>query len=217
MTDEDEGTTEAPEVAEKIATPQILVELMEQFNAEIAKAEAKLQVTESGATIANIQGYCAGFRAFKDELNKAGYDTDFNTVTAERTPWESEDEEDEYASAKKWEFPYFLSVHEQITALCESEGWKTLHESLEVRISDRKDFLFFKSDKGRDLYWCKGWYRALNQLDDWIEKLAEDFERAKREKEESLPFDDDDTSESAGLGDWVTENHDTKDTDKDLF
>ena len=59
----------------------------------------------------------------------------------------------------------------------------------------QKAHCFFQSEKGRDLYFYRGWYEAIMQIDHWVEKLDEYFyyqqekkAKAEREAREELQF-----------------------------
>ena len=74
--------------------------------------------------------------------------------------------------------------------------YKEFQEKRQARVEDAKNDLFFYSDKGRDLYWYRDWFKALTKIDEWIEILKSYFYRLQAKKEqaakqarEELPFE----------------------------
>ena len=51
---------------EKIQIPQIMLILIQQLNYTAHEKEAALQCEESGSKVANLQGFLAGVRAYKN-------------------------------------------------------------------------------------------------------------------------------------------------------
>lgn len=165
-------------------TPELLVRLMHQFNDQVAQTEARLQVEESGASIAKMQGYLAGQRKYGTLLMAAGYDFDYRRDTEREQPWVDDDDRPDFDDLK-----YIHLQHQELTI---SEEYKKLQDLVQQEVEQKKDFLFYQSDKSRDMPWCKGWYSAMVQIENWLTTLENSFELGKRIKAQELPFDEDD-------------------------
>ncbi|WP_407425539.1 hypothetical protein [Treponema sp.] len=61
---------------EKVPTPAAFLTLVKQLNAIAYEKEAVLQCEESGAKVANLQGFLAGVRNYKKVMHDNGYEFD---------------------------------------------------------------------------------------------------------------------------------------------
>lgn len=174
---------------QQLTTPQIVTDLMAQMRWKVNTAEAKLQSEESGTVIANLQGYCAGHRTFMKCIRETGW-ADFRYNDEAIEPYEND-------GSCILEYDAIVPVHNALDDLTKSDAWKNLHTFMEQEVTEKKNELFYKSDKGRDLHFCKGWYSAMTQIDDWIDELNNDYEimqaqeeKRQAEKKEELPFEE---------------------------
>lgn len=163
-------------------TPILLAHLMKQMAFVVQQKEAQLQVEESGQTIAKLQGYLAGYRQYGTILMAAGFDFDYREDNGKEQPWVDDEDFPDYDDLTK--------IHLLNQTLQENGNYISLKSSLELKVEEKKDFLFYMSDKTRDMHWCKGWYEAASQVESWIETLENSYKLAQKMKEESLPFDD---------------------------
>lgn len=61
---------------EKVPAPQAFLQLVKQLNETAFEKEAILQCEESGAKVANLQGFLAGVRKYKKVMRDNGYEFD---------------------------------------------------------------------------------------------------------------------------------------------
>ena len=59
-----------------------------------------------------------------------------------------------------------------IDELTESAAYNELKELWQNAVETQKDWLFYTSEKGRDLHFAKGWYEAMTEIDNTIKRLA---------------------------------------------
>lgn len=163
-------------------TPVLLERLMCQMAYLVRQNEAKLQVEEQGATIANLQGYLASYRRYGSLIMAAGFDFDYRQKHDIECPWVIDDDKPDYHDLE--------TIHMLNAELQRDEIYQSLKGSIETEVNSKKDFLFYTSDKARDMHWCKGWYEAISQVESWIETLENSYIWETKAKAESLPFDD---------------------------
>lgn len=163
------------------------ITLIKQMNEQAFENEEALAVEESGSKIANLQGYLAGVRRYKSLLQDAGFNLDNKYMdTTERSLFYFDN--DKTCNLKLVELRVAIFDIEEVTESTKWEEFKTLWQNA---VDAMKDELFYKSEKGRDLHFCKGWYLAMQQVDAYIEGLNRQLEYLEQEKAESLPFDED--------------------------
>jgi hypothetical protein len=171
---------------EKVLTDSF-IQLIKQMNEQAYENEAALAVEESGAKIANLQGYLAGVRKYKDILQDTGYELDIKYLdTTERSLFYFDEEKSCNLDIAKLHVA--ISDIEEVT---DTTSWEEFKTTWRQAVDAMKDNLFYKSEKGRDLHFCKGWYNAMQQIDSYIERLKSQLEYLEQEKANSLPFDDD--------------------------
>jgi hypothetical protein len=170
------------EVVESVddRTPSILVDLVHQLNYKVASYEAQLQTEESGNNIAKLQGQCAGYRSYLQSLHEVGY-RDFRGDKEELRPW-SDDE--------MFKFPEMSKIVPLIREWQSSNTYSLLMKNLEAKVDDKKNDLYYEAEKGRDLFFTKGWHNAVQQISDWCSSIIDSYEQEKKriekEKSESL-------------------------------
>lgn len=77
-------------------------------------------------------------------------------------------------------------VMSDVEELTDSGMYKSIKKIWDDTVAEKKDFLFYNSKKGRDLYFCKGWYAAMNFVGSTITKLENDLVKKEKEKKEML-------------------------------
>lgn len=176
------------EIAEKMKV-ESLEAFMQQLRFRMNIIENTLQTEESGNKIAFLQGECAGFRSLCTAIAEAGY---VNYKDDKRAPENTIFSFDD--KTRKWgvtSSKYSVLIDWETTALDVEEVMSEAKKPLESRINKMKDRLFYEAEKGRDLHFVKGWFCILSCFDDWCAKIHEAFSIAKKEKEHSLDFGDD--------------------------
>ena len=171
----------------KVETPEIILTLIQQLNFEAGMKERLLQQEESGNKIANLQGFLSGVRAYKQAMRDSGYilDEEFDGTEKRLIPFLDD-------GVCIIELPELQKVNldiDEATISDEYDGFKVFWDNA---IDKQKDWLFYISEKGRDLHFVKGWYEAMRWVDETIEQLKVELEFAEKAAAESLPFDDGD-------------------------
>lgn len=170
----------------EIPTPAILLTMLAQLNDKAFAKEAVLQCEESGANIAKLQGFLAGVRKYKQLMRDNGYtfDIKFDGTTERKLSFFGED-------GCELDLRELRETVSDIDDLTESAAYNELKELWQNAVETQKDWLFYTSEKGRDLHFAKGWYEAMTEIDNTIKRLHMALEAAEKEAASSLPFDDD--------------------------
>ena len=169
----------------KVETPEIILTLIQQLNFEAGMKERLLQQEESGNKIANLQGFLSGVRAYKQAMRDSGYilDEEFDGTEKRLIPFLDD-------GVCIIELPELRKVNldiDEATISDEYDGFKVFWDNA---IDKQKNWLFYISEKGRDLHFVKGWYEAMRWVDETIEQLKVELELAEKAAAENLPFDD---------------------------
>lgn len=169
----------------KVETPEIMLTLIQQLNFEAGGKEKLLQQEENGNKIANLQGFLSGVRAYKQAMRDSGYilDEEFDGTEKRLIPFLDN-------GVCTIELPELRKVNldiDEATISDEYDGFKVFWDNA---IDKQKDWLFYISEKGRDLHFVKGWYEAMKWVDETVERLKAELECAEKDEAESLPFDD---------------------------
>lgn len=174
------------EEKKEILIPQIMLILLQQLNYTAHRKEALLQYEESGNKVANLQGFLAGVRSYKKALRDNGYtfDIKFDSTEERKLPYFSDD-------GCEIGLAELREVCSNIDEMTDSADYKNFQELLQQAVTIQKDWLFYTSEKGRDLHFAKGWYEAMTEIDNNMQRLHTALEAAEKEAAESLPFDDD--------------------------
>ena len=173
------------EEREKKPIPEILMFMLQQLNYKAHDKEAVLQCEESGSKVANLQGFLAGVREYKTNLRNNGWEFDikYDGTEERKIPYFNDDG----CSIELFELRGLISDIDELT---DTADWESFKELWQDAVDWKKDWLFFNSEKGRDLHFAKGWYEAMRTIDNTIERLHREFEEAEKKAAESLPFDD---------------------------
>lgn len=170
---------------------EVLNTLLEMEWQTVNNAEALLQVEESGNKIARLQGICAGFRKLKSLLEEKNID--FEIFAPEQNIFERDENGnyiigvDYYNEMKLKMLEVYKTQAEEMLADFAEKG---LGQAIADEVDNAKDTLFFKSEKGRDLFFWRGWYQSLMSVIDYANCLIREYEVKKAEKESEL-FDED--------------------------
>ena len=157
----------------------------------VNNAEAMLQVEESGNKIARLQGICAGFRKLKSLLEEKNID--FEISAPEQNIFER-DENGNYIIGVDYYNEMKLKMLEvyktQAELMLADFAEKGLGQAIQEEVEDVKNRLFFESEKGRDLFFYRGYYQSLMSVIDYANCLIREYKEKKAEKESEL-FDED--------------------------
>ena len=177
---------EKKEEKKELPLPQIMLILLQQLNYTAHEKEASLQCEESGNKVANLQGFLAGVRSYKKALRDNGYtfDIKFDTTEERKLPFFCND-------GFEFGLAELREVCSDIDEMTESADYENFQELLQKAVDIQKDWLFYTSEKGRDLHFVKGWYEAMSATGATMLRLHAALDAAEKEAAESLPFDDD--------------------------
>mgnify|MGYP003422171531 FL=1 len=170
---------------------EVLNTLLEMEWQTVNNAEALLQVEESGNKIARLQGICAGFRKLKSLLEEKNID--FEISAPEQNIFERDENgnyiigEDYYGEMKLKMLEVYKTQAEEMLADFAEKG---LGQAIQEEEEDVKNRLFLESEKGRDLFFYRGYYQSLMSVIDYANCLIREYEVKKAEKESEL-FDED--------------------------
>ena len=169
---------------------EVLNTLLEMEWQTVNNAEAMLQVEESGNKIARLQGICAGFRKLKSLLEEKNID--FELSAPEQNIFER-DENGNYIIGVDYYNEMKLKMLEvyktQSELMLADFAEKGLGQAIADEVDNAKDTLFFESEKGRDLFFYRGYYQSLMSVIDYANCLIREYEVKKAEKESEL-FDE---------------------------
>ena len=129
-----------------------------------------------------MQGYLAGHKKYGSLIMAQGFDLDYRQIETTEKPWVEDDDRPDYDDLRR--------IHSLNFLLQENETYIGLKAAIEHEVEEKKNFLFYMSDKARDMHWCKGWYKSISQIESWIETLENEYALETKRREESLPFDD---------------------------
>jgi len=169
----------------KVETPEIMLTLIQQLNYIATEKEKLLQLEESGNKIANLQGFLSGVRAYKQAMKDSGYilDEEFDGTEKRLIPFLDN-------GVCIIELPELREVVYTLNEITASEDFEKFKNIWNEAIDKQKNWLFYTSEKGRDLHFVKGWHEAMKWVDDTIKQLKVELEFAEKAAAESLPFDD---------------------------
>lgn len=171
---------------------EVLNTLLEMEWQTVNNAEALLQVEESGNKIARLQGICAGFRKLKSLLEEKNID--FEISAPEQNIFER-DENGNYIIGVDYYNEMKLKMLEvyktQAELMLADFAEKGLGQAIQEEVEDVKNRLFFESEKGRDLFFYRGYYQSLMSVIDYANCLIREYEVKKAEKESEL-FEEED-------------------------
>lgn len=141
-------------------------------------------LTESAAqNIAWMQGACAGINDCLHTLHKAGFNLHSSIYHGIKMPWVDDTDTCVLTYEK------LSDVCSAITELQQLAQYQKFTELQKEIIERRKDWLYTQANKGRDLYWCKGWNTGFTWIPCEINRLISCKEARDKQKRAELPFD----------------------------
>ena len=166
-----------------VETPEIMLTLIQQLNFEAGVKEKLLQREESGNKIANLQGFLSGVRAYKRAMKDSGYilDEEFDGTEKRLIPFLDN-------GVCTIELPELREVVYTLNEITASEDFEKFKKVWDEAIDKQKDWLFYISEKGRDLHFVKGWHEAMKWVDDTIDDLHKTLALKEKDEAESLSF-----------------------------
>ena len=166
----------------EIPTPAILLTMLAQLNDKAFEKEAILQCEKGRANIAKLQGFLAGVRKYKQLMRDNGYTLDikFDGTTERKLSFFSDD-------GCEIGLAELREVCSDIDEMTDSADYKNFQELLQ-KAADIQTACLFYSEKDRDLHFAKGWYEAMTEIDNNMQRLHTALEAA--EKANSLPFEE---------------------------
>ena len=169
---------------------------MVMLRTEMNRTEASLQTEESGTKIAFLQGKCAGYRSLCKILVESGYSDYTDARLTEELIFECNKENEWYCKTGD----YNVLSYWHLKAMDIEEIMSDIKKPFEKRVETMKDKLFYEAEKGRELYFVKGWYFILAIFDDWCAAINLAYEVAKKIKEHELDFGDNEERDPFDIG-----------------
>lgn len=168
----------------QIELPTCMDTALKQLN-DVARGKiAALQSEENASKVANLQGYLAGVRAYKQALRNAGFvfSVKLDGTDVSESVFFDED-------GCTLDIDGLRVIVYDINRFENTPEYEEFKEQWEESVNKQKDWLFYGSEKGRDLHFVKGWYSAMCEIDDRNNRLRNELKAAEKKVAESLPFD----------------------------
>ena len=162
----------------------ILKQFLTHLNQVVYTKGLALQTAKRKKRIAKLQGYIAGARTYQMLMDNAGL-ADMDTQERARPFFTVDEKDNNRCILNPQEIIEANITAQAFIRMPEYQAFKKMREREIERV---KTDLFFYFKEGSDLYWCKGWYKAVIQIDNWIEQLqiqVKWLEVVKRAKEET--------------------------------
>jgi hypothetical protein len=152
---------------------------------EMEDCRMKLEVEESGRTVASLQGQISGHKNLLKFIKDA-FSLPFSMM---------ENTGDIPADLREMEDASLEVLRFSINALRSNENWKTVLGKIEENIIQLKDHLLFRAEKSRDLDIDQGIFRAETMYGSFFQGVESEYEfrqnKAKQEAAEpSFQFDE---------------------------
>lgn len=163
--------------------PNVMTDLILQLNFYAEKSKIDLETTEASSDVARAQGFIAGVVKYKEVLEDSGYSLDpmlFNTKNNKVPYWEE--------AAERITLVELYRLVNDLDTFLNSDDYNRIKQNWEEAVSKQKDKLFYEGEKGRELYYCKGWYFAMSRVGKIVNWLKDELKHQEKEKSESLPF-----------------------------
>lgn len=159
---------------------KVFADLLIFLEAEKELQKQLLECEETTSKIARIQGFLVGANTYKDTLAKA----EIQVAIADNSGFTG------HFSVKKYGFYELKDCNTYLDGLKNLDEYKEFEDLRKAEIERMKNFLFFESEKSRDLHFCKGWFDGIMKVDEYTKELKKELERRKKERDESLPFEE---------------------------
>lgn len=175
--------------------PSVIELLIKQLNCRAGSVEATLQEEENGSKIAKLQGFLAGVKSYKQTLKDAGFIVGADLETEKMAPWiiesANKNQDDDEIYDVELNFTELTRIVIDLDTFESMDFYEELRKKKVEKIDKMKDQLFYYSEKGRELYWCKGWYEAYSLIKKWTATLRSELSARERDRKNSLPFGED--------------------------
>ncbi|MFC2602295.1 MAG: hypothetical protein ACFNX0_00115 [Treponema sp.] len=145
----------------------ILKQFITHLNQVVHTKELALQTEKRRKRIAKLHGYIAGVRKYQILMDAAGL-ADLDTQKRARPFFTVDEKDNNRCLLNPQEITEANIAAQAFISMPEYQAFKKMRERA---IEQVKTHLFFYFNKGSDLYWCKEWYKAMIQIDNWIEQL----------------------------------------------
>jgi hypothetical protein len=135
-----------------------------------------LRSEENAAKIADAQGKIAGCGLLTAKIKKHFEITDL--MLKEFT--------EKYPCWTDFKMPTLEKFNEQLKNILGSDTYKAFTADIDGEAQFKKDWLWMKAEKGRDLVYVRGWKDSMQSFD----KVIEHFQTAYMKRKNELQFDE---------------------------
>ena len=140
--------------------------------------ETRLTVEESGNEIAYLQGQVSGYNVLKTVIEEK---TGEIAISEKQCIFKYNRDEDfwfiEKDISKENIQPMYYGSQELKDKL-ENYG---VNKEIKAYINEKKDWLFYEAEKGRDLHFCRGFNLILEMFNEWIRAIERKWESKESE------------------------------------
>jgi hypothetical protein len=156
---------------------KIMIKAVEQIiirslnNEEICKS--KLEVEESGRTVARLQGEISGYKML---VSLVINEYDIPVYMLEELP------KQEPINLSEIEMLELAELNVWAIALKSDERWALIEDSVEVETKSMKDYLLFSAEKTRDLDIQQGKYSALTSYRTFLRDIEREVKPGNEKK-----------------------------------
>ena len=144
---------------------------------QIAKhAEIQLKIVEGDSALADLQGFLLGAENLRANAIEAGILECFDFVEIDKA---------ETTLIDEMKVSEISTYCDEIETLKASAGWESFQNIRREQIEEKKEFLFNKAKKGRDLVYIQGWKKAVYFIDKYFNEIKSRYEA---EQQAGLPL-----------------------------
>jgi hypothetical protein len=139
------------------------------------KAQAALEIEESGRTVASLQGQVAGYKEFLDNLDDSYSLPPGATEYTGDVPMDFEHIDDELLE----------TMSREVQNLPDSPAWEAVIDRIDANIANYKKILLFEAEKSRDLDLYQGRYKAQVVYREIFSAIEEEMAKREAQRKES--------------------------------
>lgn len=164
---------------------ELLSLILLDYRKTAEKCTVRLETEESGKVIASTQGELSCCKLFLKTFDKefsSSFRYETLTLNEQRLP-------EIYTLRDK----FLAALESQRQELEKDPTWETFLLKLESYEKQKKEWLYFSAEKGRDLDFVHGWRDCLKKPEELCNSIMYEYERRTKEREkepELFPNDD---------------------------
>lgn len=140
--------------------------------------ETRLTVEESGNEIAYLQGQVSGYNILKNVIEEK---TGEIAIGEKQCIFRYNRDEDFWFIEKDISKENIQSMYYQSQVLKDELENYGVNKEIKAYINEKKDWLFYEAEKGRDLHFCRGFNLILEMFNAWIRAIERKWESKESE------------------------------------